>query len=62
MRAQGMRYAMSRRKVLECFLIEGRVVIDSNIVEPAIRPEMITSKACCSRAATGGGQPSPPYC
>jgi len=32
----------SRRKVLECFLIDGRVEIDSNIVERAIRPQTIT--------------------
>jgi Transposase IS66 family len=42
--AQGMRYAMSRRRVLECFLIDGRVEINSNIVVRAIRPQTITRK------------------
>jgi len=40
-----MRYAMSRRKVLECFLIDGRVEINSNIVVRAIRPQTITRKS-----------------
>jgi transposase len=35
--AEAIRYATSRRKVLEYFLIDGRVEIDSNIVERGIQ-------------------------
>jgi hypothetical protein len=40
-----------RREVLECFLIDGRVEIDSNIIERAIRPQTITRKASIDRTA-----------
>ena len=42
--AEAIRYAISRRAALECFLSDGRVEIDSNIVERAIRPQTITRK------------------
>jgi hypothetical protein len=42
--AEAIRYAISRRATLERFLIDGRVEIDSNIVERAIRPQTIARK------------------
>ena len=44
--AEAIRYATSRRKVLEYFLIDGRVEIDSNIVERAIRPQTMHESLC----------------
>ena len=44
--AEAIRYATSRRKVLECFLTDGRVEIDSNIVERAIRPQTMSESLC----------------
>jgi transposase len=63
--AEAIRYAISRRAALERFLSDGRVEIDSNIVERAIRPQTITRKNDCSQdplAAVGPGQPSPRFC
>jgi transposase len=54
--AEAIRYATSRRKVLECFLIDGRVEIDSNIVEHAIRPQTITRKNALFAGSDGGGR------
>jgi transposase len=54
--AEAIRYATSRRKVLECFLIDGRVEIDSNIVERAIRPQTITRKNALFAGSNGGGR------
>jgi transposase len=54
--AEAIRYATSRRKVLECFLIDGRVEIDSNIVERAIRPQTITRKNALFAGSDGGGR------
>lgn len=42
--AEAIRYATSRRAALERFLVDGRVEIDSNIVERAIRPQTIIRK------------------
>ncbi len=42
--AEAIRYAGSRRVALERFLSDGRIEIDSNIVERAIRPQIITRK------------------
>ena len=49
--AEAIRYALSRRDALEQFLADGRVEIDSNIVERAIRPQTITKKIVYSPAA-----------
>ncbi|EYR84049.1 transposase IS66 family [Shinella sp. DD12] len=49
--AETIRYALSWRDVLEQFLADGRVEIDSNIVERAIRPQTITRKIVYSPAA-----------
>jgi transposase len=54
--AEAIRYATSRRKVLEYFLIDGRVEIDSNIVERAIRPQTITRKNALFAGSDGGGR------
>jgi transposase len=37
--AEALRYAISRRDIFERFLTDGRVELDSNIVERAIRPQ-----------------------
>jgi transposase len=37
--AEAIRYALTRREALERFLTDGRIEIDSNIVERAIRPQ-----------------------
>ncbi|PIL19080.1 hypothetical protein P775_16480, partial [Puniceibacterium antarcticum] len=42
--AEALRYAMTRREIFERFLIDGRVELDSNIVERAIRPQTLTRK------------------
>jgi transposase len=42
--AEALRYAISRHVSLERFLTDGRIEIDSNVVERAIRPQTITRK------------------
>jgi transposase len=54
--AEAIRYATSRRKALECFLIDGRVEIDSNIVERAIQPQTITRKNALFAGSDNGGR------
>src|SRR3954470_3225149 len=54
--AEAIRYATSRRKALECFLVDGRIEIDSNIVERAIRPQTITRKNSIFAGSDGGGR------
>jgi len=51
--AEAIRYAISRRAALERFLSDGRVEIDSNIVERAIRPQTIARSFCPCRAGIG---------
>ena len=53
--AEAIRYARSRRAALELFLEDGRVEIDSNIVERAIRPQTITRKNALFAGSAGGG-------
>jgi transposase len=53
--AEAIRYATSRRAVLERFLTDGRVEIDSNIVERAIRPQTIVRKNALFAGSEGGG-------
>jgi transposase len=45
--AEAIRYAMTRRQSLERFLTDGRIEIDSNIVERAIRPKPSRGKTAC---------------
>jgi transposase len=54
--AEAIRYALSRRAVLERFLDDGRIEIDSNIVERAIRPQTITRKNALFAGSDGGGR------
>lgn len=54
--AQAIRYAITRREALERFLTDGRIEIDSNIVERAIRPQTITRKNSLFAGSEGGGQ------
>jgi transposase len=54
--AEAIRYARSHRAVLGPFLDDGRVEIDSNIVERAIRPQAITRKNSLFAGSAGGGR------
>jgi transposase len=54
--AEAIRYAISRRTALERFLSDGRVEIDSNIVERAIRLQTITRKNALFAGSAGGGR------
>lgn len=54
--AEAIRYANSRRATLERFLADGRIEIDSNIVERAIRPQTITRKNSLFAGSDGGGR------
>ena len=54
--AEVIRYALPRRAALECFLHDGRVELDSNIVERAIRPQTITRKNALFAGSDGGGR------
>lgn len=54
--AEAIRYARSHRAVLGLFLDDGRVEIDSNIVERAIRPQAITRKNSLFAEAAGRGR------
>ena len=42
--AEAIRYAINRREILERFLHDGRIELDNNTVERAIRPQTITRK------------------
>ncbi|RUU97600.1 IS66 family transposase [Mesorhizobium sp. M6A.T.Cr.TU.017.01.1.1] len=54
--AEAIRYALGRRAALECFLADGRIEIDSNTVERAIRPQTITRKNSLFAGSDGGGR------
>ncbi len=54
--AEAIRYARSYRAPLLLFLDDGRVEIDSNIVERAIRPQTITRKNSLFAGSVGGGR------
>jgi transposase len=54
--AEAIRYTLSRRAALERFLADGRIEIDSNIVERAIRPQTITRKNALFAGSDGGGR------
>lgn len=56
--AEAICYARSRREALERFLDDGRLDIDSNAVERAIRPQAITSKNVLFAGSDGGGKTS----
>jgi len=54
--AEAIRYARSHRAALLLFLDDGRVEIDSNIVERAIRPQTITRKNSLFAGSVGEGR------
>ncbi len=54
--AEAIRYAIARRTILERFLHDGRIEIDSNIVERAIRPQAIVRKNALFAGSDGGGR------
>jgi transposase len=54
--AEALRYAISRRNSFERFLTDGRIELDSNIVERAIRPHAITRKNSLFAGSDGGGR------
>ena len=54
--AEAIRYAIARRSMLERFLNDGRIEIDSNIVERTIRPHAITRKNALFAGSDGGGK------
>lgn len=54
--AEAIRYALNRRGAFEQFLHDGRIEIDSNIVERAIRPQAIVRKNSLFAGNAGGGR------
>ena len=54
--AEVIRYALTRRASLERFVSDGRVELDSNTVERAIRPQTITRKNSLFAGSDGGGR------
>ncbi|WP_234907757.1 IS66 family transposase, partial [Rhizobium rhizogenes] len=54
--AEAIRYALHRREAFEQFLHDGRIAIDSNIVERAIRPQAIIRKNSLFAGNAGGGR------
>lgn len=54
--AEAIRYAISHRAALERFLADGRLDIDNNTVERAIRPQTITRKNALFAGSDGGGR------
>lgn len=54
--AETIRYATSRRSIFERFLTDGRIELDSNIVERATRPQTITRKNSLFVGSDGGGR------
>lgn len=54
--AEAIRYAIARRQALERFIVDGRIEIDSNIVERAIRPQTIVRKNAIFAGSDGGGR------
>jgi transposase len=54
--AEAIRYALSRWKGLTRFLDDGRIEIDSNVVERAIRPIALNRKNALFAGSDGGGE------
>jgi len=54
--AEAIRYALARWQGLSCFLDDGRVEIDSNVVERAIRPIALNRKNALFAGSDGGGE------
>jgi hypothetical protein len=54
--AEAIRYALSRWEGLTRFLNDGRIEIDSNVVERAIRPIALNRKNALFAGSDGGGE------
>jgi transposase len=54
--AEAIRYALSRWQGLTCFVDDGRIEIDSNAVERAIRPIALNRKNALFAGSDGGGE------
>jgi transposase len=54
--AEAIRYALSRRPGLTRFLDDGRIEIDSNVVERSIRPIALNRKNALFAGSDGGGE------
>jgi transposase len=54
--AKAIRYVTSRRSIFERFLADGRIELDSYIVERAIRPQTVTRKNSLFAGSDGGGR------
>lgn len=54
--AEAVRYTLNRREAFEQFLHDGRIEIDSNIVERAIRPQATVRKNSLFAENAGGGR------
>ncbi len=53
--AEAIRYGLTRKKEFERFLEDGRIEIDNNSVERAIRPQTITRKNALFAGSEAGG-------
>lgn len=54
--AEAIRYALSRWEGLTRFIADGRIEIDSNVVECAIRPIALNRKNALFAGSDGGGE------
>ena len=54
--AEAIRYALSRWKGLTRFIDDGRIEIDSNVVERSIRPIALNRKNALFAGSDGGGE------
>jgi hypothetical protein len=54
--AEAIRYALSRWEGLSRFLDDGRIEIDSNVVERSIRPIALNRKNALFAGSDGGGE------
>jgi transposase len=54
--AEAIRYALNHREGLERFLEDGRIDIDSNVVERAIRPLVLSRKNALFASGDDGGE------
>src|SRR6185437_8092223 len=54
--AEAIRYALSRWNGLTCFLDDGRIEIDSNVVERSIRPIALNRKNALFAGSEGGAE------
>ena len=54
--AEAIRYALSRWQGLSLFLDDGRIEIDSNVVERSIRPLALTRKNALFAGSDGGAE------